>query len=147
MIIWSHFILKQLPNPQRSKAMCEAPAHRDQARPVTPLGQVNPHGGWCTLSRVGLSRALQPWPLGIFLLHMSNPGALSPAGCSCAAASSSLQKQRGFQMLFHFIYLCKRLLFIAEAAQLHSSAKLHPPISLLVPRSLDVKPACELLLM
>lgn len=44
-----------------------------------------------------------------------------------------LSKQRGFQTVFHFIYLCKRILFIAEAAQLPSSGELYASISLLFP--------------
>lgn len=40
-------------------------------------------------------------------------------------------KQRGFQALFCFIYLCKSILFIAEAAQLLSSGEFYSSISLL----------------
>lgn len=146
-VIWSHFILKQLLNPQRGKAMCKAPAHKQQARPGTPLAHKNHHQAWM--------HPLQ----GCFEEEHCSPGLWTSFFCTCPIQvlshqlgahvlllNASLQKQRGFQTLFHFIYPCKRLLFIAEAAQLRSSAKLHPPISLLVPRSLDVKPACALLL-
>lgn len=44
-----------------------------------------------------------------------------------------LSKRSIFQTVFHFIYLCKRILFIAEVAQRHSSGELYPSISLLFP--------------
>lgn len=59
MITFHPDILKQLPDLQMGKAMCEAPGHTEQARPGTPLAKINHPGSMipaCTFCRVGFRR-------------------------------------------------------------------------------------------
>lgn len=129
--------------------MCEAPGQTEQPRPGTPLAKINHRGcivPACTLCRAG-SRGNAA---DLAFKHLSSAHVQSRCfliSLVLMCCLMLLSKQRGFQAVFHFTYLCKRILFIAEAAQLHSSGELYPSISLLFPWSLGIKPSCLLLLM
>lgn len=133
--ISSWHILKQLPDLEMEKAMCEAPGHMEQDKPGTPLAKTNHLDSIvpvCTLCRAGFrSYAVDPALKNIPSVHVQSRCSLINLVLMCCLML--LSKKRGFQTVFNFIYRCKRILFIAEAAQLHSGGELYPFISLLFP--------------
>ena len=117
------------------KAMCEAPGHVERARPGTPPAQKS-HLGSIMPARILCGAGFRRYAADLAFKHLSSVHVQSrcfliSSGLMCCLML--LSKQRSFQAVFYFIYLCKRILFIAEAAQLHSSAELYPSISLLFP--------------
>lgn len=115
--------------------MCEATGHMEQEKPGTLLAKTNHLGSIdpvYTLCRPGFrSYTVDPALKHLYSVHVQSRCSLISLVLMCCLML--LSKKRGFQTVFNFIYRCKRILFIAEAAQLHSGGELYPFISLLFP--------------